>query len=244
MKVAAITGAAQGIGHGIARYFAERGYAIAFLDPDERRAQQAAAELRASGARVYHAVGDVSRPEDVDRWIDTTMQELGCPDVLVNNAGITNNEPFLELPVEKFDRIMAIDVRGTFLCSQAAARHMVERGVHGAIVNIASTRAFMSEPNTEGYSAAKGAIVALTHAMAMSLGEHGIRVNCVSPGWIETPRVPAKTQRDQLQHPVGRVGQPEDIAQACLFLTEYAGFMTGQNVVVDGGMMRKMIYEE
>ncbi len=102
----------------------------------------------------------------------------------------------------------------------------------------------MSEPDTEAYSASKGGIVALTHAMAISLSEHRIRVNCISPGWIETPHVPAKSKRDHLQHPVGRVGRPDDVAQACMYLAEYAGFMTGQNIILDGGMMRKMIYEE
>jgi NAD(P)-dependent dehydrogenase (short-subunit alcohol dehydrogenase family) len=121
---------------------------------------------------------------------------------------------------------------------------MVRRGNGATIVNIASTRAFMSEPNTEAYSASKGGIVALTHAIAMSLSEHHIRVNCISPGWIETERVPAKTKRDHQQHPAGRVGRPEDIAQACMFLAEYADFITGQNIIVDGGMTKKMIYAE
>ncbi|HTL26149.1 MAG TPA: SDR family oxidoreductase, partial [Burkholderiales bacterium] len=129
---------------------------------------------------------------------------------------------------------------------------MVERGQGGAIVNIASTRAFMSEPGTEAYSASKGGIVALTHAMAISLGPRGIRVNCISPGWIETrdwqytPRAqrPEHSERDRLQHPVGRVGKPEDIADACFYLAEQATFMTGQNITLDGGMTVKMIYEE
>jgi NAD(P)-dependent dehydrogenase (short-subunit alcohol dehydrogenase family) len=170
----------------------------------------------------------------------------------VNNAGISRRAPFLELSTTDFDRVIAVNLRGTFLCSQAVARKMVERGQGGAIVNIASTRAFMSEPGTEAYTASKGGIVALTHGMAMSLGRHRIRVNCVSPGWIETrdwqytPRAqrPVHSERDRLQHPVGRVGKPEDIADACFFLAEQAGFMTGQNITLDGGMTAKMIYEE
>jgi NAD(P)-dependent dehydrogenase (short-subunit alcohol dehydrogenase family) len=129
---------------------------------------------------------------------------------------------------------------------------MVERDNGGAIVTIASTRAFMSEPGTEAYTASKGGIVSLTHAMAVSLGPHRIRVNCISPGWIETrgrqyskrQEKPLHSERDRLQHPVGRVGRPEDIAEACLFLAESAGFITGQNLIIDGGMTVKMIYEE
>ncbi|MGZ3541405.1 MAG: SDR family NAD(P)-dependent oxidoreductase [Vulcanimicrobiaceae bacterium] len=244
MKVLAVTGGAQGIGRGIALYFAANDYAISFTDVDEEAASKTAGELQALGAKVMFVPADVSRAQDVTLWAETTVRELGCPNVLVNNAGIARNGDFLELTVEDFDRVIAVNLRGTFLCSQASARRMVEHGVHGTIINIASTRAFMSEPNTEAYTASKGGIVSLTHAMAISLGEHRIRVNCISPGWIETPRVPAKTERDHLQHPVGRVGKPEDIAEACLFLAEHAGFITGQNLTIDGGMTKKMIYEE
>lgn len=244
MKILALTGGAQGIGRGIALHFARLGYAVSFADGDDDAAARTLAELREAGARARYTAADVSRREDVERWLDATQRELGCPTVLINNAGIMARRPFLELTVEEFDRVVGVDLRGTFLCAQGAARRMRAAGVQGAIVNIASTRAFMSEPDTEAYSAAKGGIVALTHAMAMSVAEHRIRVNCVSPGWIETPRVPAKTRRDHEQHPVGRVGRPDDIAQACVFLTEHAGFMTGQNIIVDGGMSTKMIYED
>jgi NAD(P)-dependent dehydrogenase (short-subunit alcohol dehydrogenase family) len=174
------------------------------------------------------------------------------PDVLVNNAGIGHTAPVLDLTAGDFDRVIAVNLRGAFLCSQACARQMIARGKSGAIVNIASTRALMSEPDTEAYAASKGGIVALTHAMAISLGPKKIRVNCISPGWIEvadwqfTPRAktPQHSQADREQHPVGRVGRPEDIAEACFFLAEHAGFMTGQNLVVDGGMTVKMIYAE
>lgn len=243
-QVLAVTGAALGIGRAIALYFASNGYAVSFIDPDIRAAESTLEELRVRGVRVVYDDGDVASEDAVRRWADATVRELGVPRVLVNNAGIEHRAPFLELPPDEFDRVIAVNLRGTFLCSQAFARHMARQGEGGAIINIASTRAFMSEPNTEAYSASKGGIVALTHAMAMSLSEHRIRVNCISPGWIETPRVPAKTKRDHEQHPVGRVGQPEDVAQACLYLAEHAGFTTGQNLILDGGMTRKMIYEE
>ena len=252
MKVAAITGAGQGIGRGVAFGFADAGYAVSLCDQDEEAGLEALAKVRERGAKAIFMRTDVAEEKQVHRWIDATVTELGCPDVLINNAGILRNRPFLELKAEDFDRVIAINLRGTFLCAQAAAKRMIERGSGGAIINMASTRAFMSEPGTEAYTASKGGIVALTHGMAISLGPHGIRVNSVSPGWIETrdwqysPRAetPVHSERDRLQHPVGRVGRPEDIAEACRFLAEHASFMTGQNITLDGGMTVKMIYEE
>lgn len=243
-SVLAVTGAAQGIGREIALHFASNGYAVSFIDPDADAARQTIDGLHSLGARVIYDDGDIANEDDVQRWVEATVRELGVPNVLVNNAGIAHNVPFLELPAAEFDRVIGVNLRGTLLCSQAFARHMVRRGNGATIVNIASTRALMSEPNTEAYSASKGGIVALTHAMAMSLSEHHIRVNCISPGWIETERVPAKSKRDHQQHPAGRVGKPDDVAQACMFLAEYADFITGQNIIVDGGMTKKMIYEE
>lgn len=252
MKVAAVTGGAQGIGRAVALRFARAGYAVSIADPDEDAGREAADMVEKSGAQSLFVRTDVADAAQVARWVDETVQRLGCPDALVNNAGIGRRAPFLDLRTEDFDRVIAVNLRGTFLCSQAVARRMVERNKAGAILNIASTRAFMSEPGTEAYTASKGGIVALTHGMAMSLGPQGIRVNCISPGWIETrdwqytPRATTAvhSERDRLQHPVGRVGKPEDIADACLYLVEQAGFMTGQNLTIDGGMTVKMIYEE
>lgn len=196
---------------------------------------------RGSHAEFHRA--DISREADVRAWLRGTSRTLGCPEVLVNNAGIRASAPFLTLSAKAFDTVLATNLRGAFLCTQEAARLMVKHRVKGAVVNIASTRALMSEPGTEAYSASKGGIVALTHATAISLGPRGIRVNCISPGWIET-RGARHSRRDREQHPVGRVGEPEDIARACRFLAEDAGFMTGQNVVIDGGMTVRMIYAD
>jgi NAD(P)-dependent dehydrogenase (short-subunit alcohol dehydrogenase family) len=252
MKILAVTGGGQGIGRGIAFHFAQNGYAVSIADSDEKAGREAAARAEALGTQAIFVRTDVSRERDVQAWMSETVAHLGPPDVLVNNAGIDANGAFLKLTAADFDRVIGVNLRGTFLCSQAAAREMVARKIRGAIVNIASTRAFMSEPNTEAYSASKGGIAALTHAMAVSLGPHRIRVNCISPGWIETgdwqysrrARTPHHSKKDREQHPVGRVGTPDDIAQACLFLAEHAGFMTGQNIIIDGGMSVKMIYEE
>jgi NAD(P)-dependent dehydrogenase (short-subunit alcohol dehydrogenase family) len=252
MKTLAITGGGQGIGRGIAFRFAQAGYAISIIDADENAGREACAHVESLGAQALFFRGDVARERDVEKWLTQTVDQLGCPDVLVNNAGVAANGPFLKLNPRDFDRVIAVNLRGTFLCAQAAARHMSKHKIRGAIINIASTRAFMSEPNTEAYSASKGGIVALTHAMAMSLAPNRIRVNCISPGWIEVgdwqysrrAKAPRHTKKDREQHPVGRVGVPDDIAEACLFLAEHAGFMTGHNIIIDGGMTVKMIYEE
>jgi NAD(P)-dependent dehydrogenase (short-subunit alcohol dehydrogenase family) len=252
VKIAAVTGGAQGIGRAVCLKFARAGYAVSIADPDAAAGREAARMLERAGAHCLFVRTDVGIASQVEKWIARTVQMLGCPDALVNNAGIGRPAPFLKLKVRDFDRVLAVNLRGTFLCSQAVARRMARSGKGGAIVNIASTRACMSEPGTEAYTASKGGIVALTHGMAVSLGPMGVRVNCVSPGWIETrdwkysPRAvrPVHSRRDRLQHPVGRVGKPEDIADACFYLVEQAGFVTGQNIVVDGGMTVRMIYED
>jgi NAD(P)-dependent dehydrogenase (short-subunit alcohol dehydrogenase family) len=250
MKVIAITGGGAGIGRGIAWHFAREGYAVSITDADREAGSEALQVMAEAGVAAIFTPGDVSKPADVERWLKKTKDKLGCPDVLVNNAGIEIRKDVLKLDVAEFDKVIAVNLRGTFICSQAAARLMAKRGKGGCIINMASTRAFMSEAGTEGYTASKGGIVALTHGMAISLAPHRIRVNSISPGWIETAdwqkaakaKTPHHSKADKEQHPVGRVGVPEDIAKACQYLAEGADFMTGQNIVIDGGMTVKMIY--
>lgn len=249
-KVVAITGGAQGIGRGIAYGFAKAGYTVSIADPVEDAGNEALAHLRGLQPSSLYERCDISQAEDVERWIARTVREAGTPDVLVNNAGINANGPFLDLEADDFDHVLSVNVRGTLLCAQAVARRLVAAKRGGCIINVSSTRAFMSEQDTEAYSASKGAIVAMTHAMAISLGPMRIRVNCVCPGWIETgdwqysgrSKVPEHSNADNEQHPVGRVGTPQDITRTCLFLADPNSFITGQSFIVDGGMTRKMIY--
>lgn len=251
MKVIAITGGAQGIGRAIACHFAELGYAVSIADKDGAAAREALQLLAATAPTAEAMRCDVAKPDDVKRWMQHTVKNLGVPDVLVNNAGFIIRKDVLKLKPAEFQRVIDTNLGGAFLASQAAARAMARRGAGGAIVNIASTRAFMSEADTEGYSASKGGLIALTHALAISLARYRIRVNAISPGWIEVGDwkkssksvTPHHSAADREQHPVGRVGVPADIAKAVQFLAENADFMTGQNITIDGGMTKKMIYE-
>jgi NAD(P)-dependent dehydrogenase (short-subunit alcohol dehydrogenase family) len=176
----------------------------------------------------------------------------GHLDVLINNAGIS--DPFQgnldELQLADFDRVLGVNLRGPLLCAKYALP-LLRKASHPAILNITSTLAFMSEPDTFAYTASKGGLEALTHALAVSLAQDRIRVNAIAPGWIEVGPWQKKSQRyepqhtreDKAQHPVGRVGIPDDIAQAALYLcSDRAGFITGQHLIIDGGMTVKMIY--
>lgn len=251
-KIAAITGGAQGIGKGIALQFSKAGYEVAVADTDKEAGAELVRTIAGLGGKAMFVCTDIASETDIARWFRLIVEDMGRVDVLVNNAGIGRGGSMLELPLGLFDEVLAVNLRGAFACSQHAARLMQRQG-GGVILNIASTRGLMSEADTEAYSASKGGLLALTHAMAVSLGRYGIRVNAVSPGWIETRdwqkaskrETPIHSERDKLQHPAGRVGTPDDIAAACLYLASgQAGFITGQNIVIDGGMTVKMIYEE
>jgi NAD(P)-dependent dehydrogenase (short-subunit alcohol dehydrogenase family) len=175
--------------------------------------------------------------------MNKTSERYGTLDILVNNAGISKWKSPFDITVEEWDEIINTNLRSVFLCSREAARIMREHG-GGSILNIASTRAFMSEPNSEAYAASKGGIISLTHALASSFSHDHIQVNCVSPGWIETGDYDLLRKVDHNQHLSGRVGKPEDVARACLYLTcEGNDFINGTNITIDGGMTFKMIYE-
>src|SRR5262245_31077898 len=226
-KVALVTGGAQGIGRAIARLLEARGYRVAVAD------------IRKS--EFFFVRTDVSREASVRACVRKVLKRYGRLDALVNNAGLVGSDsgPVEKLSLNDWNRRIAVNLTGPFLMAKHCAPHL--RAARGAMVNIASTRALQSEPDTESYSASKGGLVALTHALAMSLGPH-VRVNCVSPGWIAHARV---RKKDHAQHPAGRVGRDADIAELVAYLlSDAAGFVTGQNFVIDGGMTKKMIYVE
>ncbi len=231
---ALITGGARGIGSMIAATLVNEGWRIAVLDLEP-------ADANTETDALYLA-GDVGSEADVETAIRKTVETFGRLDGLVNNAGIGITRPLEKLTLEEWNRVIGTNLTGTFLCSKLAAPHL--RKSKGAIVNIASTRARQSEANTEAYSASKGGIVSLTHAMAVSLGPD-IRVNCISPGWIETDPDAVHSDTDEAQHPCGRVGIPADIAEmAAYLLSGRSSFITGQDFAIDGGMTKKMIYTD
>ena len=235
-----ITGGAQGIGRAIAARFKHDGANVTIADNNQVRLEQTMRELEINGVLT-----DVSKESDVGKLIESVLERYGAIDVLVNNAGLSDFVPLEQQTLAGFQKVLNVNLTGAWLCARVAAPHL--RATKGTIINMASTRAIMSEPGSEAYAASKGGLLALTHALAASL-QPDVRVNCVSPGWIETraPGTFTHSSGDNAQHLVGRVGTPEDIASMVAFLAslKQAGFITGQNVVVDGGMTKKMIYLE
>lgn len=241
-KVVVITGAAGGIGRAISRAYGRVGAYVVLVDLNREGIDALAAEMKKNGEVAYPVMVDLRNPSQIPILVEKVMKRFDRIDILINNAGIGKWKSPYDLTVEEWDEVLQVNLRAPFLLTREIAARMKGRG--GSVINIASTRALMSEPNTEAYSASKGGIVALTHAMAISLAPDKIRVNAISPGWIETGNYDALREIDHRQHPAGRVGRPEDIARACLFLSDDRNdFITGQNFVIDGGMTKKMIYE-
>ena len=240
--VALVTGAARGIGRAIAQRLLDDGFRVGVVDLPGTNLKRSYTK---AARRVVLIEGDVADEQTSRRAVKAVVEKFGRLDGLVSNAGIMVRKPLAKLTLAEWRKVIDTNLTAAFLFARAAEKPL--RAAGGAIVTIASTRALMSEPDTESYSATKGGIVALTHALAISLGPD-VRVNCISPGWIVVRRdQEAKLRRkDHLQHPAGRVGKPQDIAEMVAFLIdrERAGFVTGVNFVVDGGMTRKMIYEE
>ncbi len=242
-KTIIVTGASNGIGRSIATQFASEKARVIIADIDQVAGSKLQSELRQSGGQAWYIHTDVSDPGSVSGMIAKVTEKTGSVDILINNAGISEFKSLFELDVSDWDRVLNTNLRGAFLCSREAAKIMrMNRG--GAIINIASTRALMSEPGSEAYAASKGGLLALTHALSASLADDRITVNAVSPGWIHTGDYDRLRKIDHDQHLSRRVGKPDDIARACLFLCHpNNNFITGENLVIDGGMTRKMIYE-
>lgn len=249
-RVVVVTGGAQGVGRGIAQAVLGAGGSVMIADLDADAGKACLKEWNLPERAAFQRA-DVASERSVQALVKATLKRFGRIDGLVNNAGIASahGTPLAEMSMAEWQRRLS-SLHGAFLCSKHALPALNTQG--GAIINIASTRAWQSEANSEAYAAAKGGLVAFTHALAISAGPD-VRVNSISPGWITTDawqaparrRTPKLSRRDHAQHAVGRVGQPEDIGALAVFLlSDLAGFITGQDHIVDGGMSRTMIYED
>lgn len=237
-----ITGGAHGIGKAIVEAFCSRGNMVAFCDTDTVRGEEVANK---SGARFFHV--DVTDKDALEECISLLFEEWGDLDVIVNNVGISIFKDITEVEVEDFDHIIATNLRSAFITSRLLARHRNANGntMYGRIINLCSSRYLMSEAGTEGYSASKGGIYSLTHALAISLAPYHITVNAIAPGWIHVNEGEELRTIDHTFHPSGRVGESDDIARACMFLCDdNNNFINGQTITIDGGVSRKMIYPE
>lgn len=239
---AIVSGGARGIGRAIARRLLEDGYSVVIFDIDRDEGVKTASELGATGKVDFIDV-DVGSEESVCRAFQKVHADFRLIDAVVNNAGISEGfgSPIEYLDIAQWNRVLAVNL--TSMALMAKYSYPLFRNARGGMVNISSTRFLQSENNTFAYSASKGGVVSLTHSLAVSLGP-SIRVNCISPGWIDTKGEPLRPE-DHSRHPSGRVGRPEDIASLVSYLlSDDAEFITGQNFIVDGGMTKKMIYAE
>ena len=242
--VAVVTGGASGIGLGVARHLAADGHAVAVLDQNGDGAGAAAAELQAEGARALGIEVDVADRHSVEAAFALVRAELGPVAILVTSAGIEAFDPLLEISAERWDRIIAVNLTGTFSCIQSAVPDMLDAG-WGRIVTISSQSAQSGAPNMAHYSASKGGVIALTKALAVDLARQGITVNSIAPSLVDTPMARAAEATGDFPGvdvigpmvPLGRAGTPADIAAACSFLCAESGsYITGQILGVNGGM--------
>lgn len=245
-KVAFITGAGAGIGSGIAERFFEAGAAVVLFDVNGESAEQISRKIEHAGhGRSLALQGDVSNETDVKAAIEQTIEKFGAVDVLINNAGIDVSSRVPAMSASAWDRVLAVNLKGAFLCSKYVIPHMLGRG--GTIVNISSVHAFASYESYAAYDASKAGLIALTRTLALDHGRDGIRVNAICPGYISTPMTdewlkeqpdPAATLKEVLSfHPLGRMGTVRDVADAALFLAcDASAFISGTYLVVDGAL--------
>jgi NAD(P)-dependent dehydrogenase (short-subunit alcohol dehydrogenase family) len=243
-RVAVITGAGSGIGRASALEFAREGARVVIADINSAGASETLAHIQSAGGTGIAIETDVSQPEPVQNLLAETLKAFQQVDVLLNNAAIQVNKTVEDTTVEEWNREMAVNLGGIFLCSKYFIPHL--RKTQGNIINMASVNGFFVEPKCAGYCATKGAIIALTKAMAIDHGQDGIRINCICPGYIDaglawgyfeaqTDPAGARTAAGKL-HALGRIGRPEEVARVAAFLaSDEASFMTGASVIVDGG---------
>lgn len=244
-RTAIVTGAARGIGAGVAKRLAADGMNVAVLDLNEADCAAVVEEITAAGGKALAVGADVSNPESVETAVAKVAEELGAPTVLVNNAGIIRDNMLFKMTVDDWDSVMAVHLRGAFLLSKACQKFMTEAS-YGRIVNLSSTSA-LGNRGQSNYSAAKAGVQGFTKTLAIELGKFGVTANAIAPGFIQTDMTAATAERIGIpfddfinfaakEIPVQRVGQPEDIAHAVSFLaSEGAGFVSGQIIYVAGG---------
>lgn len=229
-----VTGGGNGIGKQICLDFIQAGDQVCFIDIDEKNSTTFEKEY----PNLYYFYGDIADPSTLKRFIDYAMDKLHRIDVLVNNACRSNKGILSSLSYEELDYTLAIGLKAPYELSRLCKDELIKN--KGRIINIASSRAFQSEPDTEAYASAKGGIVALTHALAISLGPD-VLVNCIAPGWINVTDQQEFSREDCAAIPAGKVGTPKDISDMVLFLCRQ-DFITGETITVDGGMNKRMIY--
>jgi NAD(P)-dependent dehydrogenase (short-subunit alcohol dehydrogenase family) len=243
-KVALVTGAGSGIGRATALLFAKEGADIAVNDIDLSSAEKTSAEIRQMGRKAITVRADIAEEKEVIAMVEKTIKELNGLHILVNNAGVGGGGPILESSVEIWDRVMAVDLRGAYLCSREAGRWMTAHRT-GKIVNISSIAALRAQINMSPYAAAKTGIISFTRTLAQEWAQYSINVNCIVPGGIDTPMSRGHGPDLSPDHikqmiPLGRIGQPEDIAKAALFLvSDDSTFITGVYLPVDGGELTR-----
>ncbi|CAN5732784.1 beta-ketoacyl-ACP reductase [soil metagenome] len=241
-RVALVTGAAAGIGRATAAAFAAEGARVVLADLADARGAEAAAGIEAAGGSAVFERLDVTSAADVERVVAFTVERFGCIDVLVNNAGIVADARLVNMTLEQWQRVIDVNLKGVFLCGQAAARAMIDGGRGGVILNASSVVGLYGNFGQSNYVATKSGLIGMTRTWARELGRHGIRVNAVAPGFIGTEIIrdmPEKVIEGMRERtPLGRVGEPQDIADAYVFLaSDRASFITGAVLSVDGGLV-------
>jgi NAD(P)-dependent dehydrogenase (short-subunit alcohol dehydrogenase family) len=249
-KTAIVTGSSQGIGSGIALKFAEEGaHVVVNYHKSKHLAEAVADKICSLGVRALTVKADVSQKTDVARMVQTALDQFGRIDILVNNAGIFVAGKLADLKEEIWDRVMAVNLKGVFLCCQAVGNYMIAHQVKGSIINIASISGKLPELNGNAYSPSKAGVISLSALLAVEWAKYGIRVNSLSPGPVMTPlqqeiySTPALLAARNRGIPMNRLGEPEEIGKAAVFLaSDDASFVTGENLSVDGGSLVSMFH--